>query len=379
MKNFSKTRTLSLIALAFALVCAAAPARAQATRDARLVSVKAGGVNFVAGDVKVRREGRGEWQGVSVKDDLRSGDTARTGDDGRLELLLNPGSYLRAGAATELDLVNSSLESLQVRLARGSAVVEASAYDDYGLDIQVATPGTRVHIVRSGVYRIDVAASGETTVSVQKGRALVGDADALLVVRGGKVARVAGRGGAVEVAKLDKKHRDVLDGWSRERGKELSKVNDALANRQSSMMLASFNFNDMFRAEFPSNYYGLWMWSQGRNCYTFLPFYSGWRSPYGFGYGSFFSPFGYFDCFGCRRSSQPMIVRGSTPAGAPTPPTTIVNGGSSSMPSSGGGSTGGGRSLTPLPPAAGTPMGRGGSDRPTRERTYEPGTRPRDQ
>jgi uncharacterized membrane protein YgcG len=396
MKNFSKIRRLGLQGLALALLCGAA-AHAQ-TRDARFISASAGGVNFVAGDVKVRRAGQADWHGVSVKEDLRSGDVARTGADGRVEVLLNPGSYMRAGGSTEFELADASLDSLRLRLARGGAVIEATGYGDSDLDIHVVTPSASVHIVRTGVYRIDVSPAGETVVAVQKGRALLGDGAAALLLKGGKVARVARVGGA-EVAKIDKGQRDSLDEWSRERGRELTKINDGLANRQTNAMLASFHFTDFWKAEYPGGL-GLWVWSGSRSCYTFLPFYTGFRSPYGFGYSSFFMPpygyYGYNNCYGCRLGNGPIILRGTTPAGAPTPPPTIVNnGGGSGTPSAGGGggnsgggfggggTTGGGGGFggggrtpgpSPLPPPSAPSI-----DRPMRERSIEPGSRPTNQ
>jgi hypothetical protein len=373
MNNFLKSSTLCLLALAFVSLCASAQ-----TRDARLISANAGGVNLVSGDVKARRAGSQEWQRVSVKDDLKSGDTTRTGADGRIEVLLNPGSYLRASGSTEFELTDSSLDNLRLSLTRGSVLVEATGYDEMGINIQIATPRTRVELARSGVYRIDVTGSGETIVSVQKGRAHVGEGLTAMVVKSGKVVRVGAAG--VEVAKLDKKQRDDLDMWSRERGKELAKVNDALASRQTNTLLASNGFYDLFKAEYPSSYFGLWMWSMQTGCYTFLPFNAGWRSPYGFGYGSVFVvPDSYNYCWGCSpRHYQPVIVHNANPQNTITPNTTYIGGPSAS--GGGGGSTGtsiggvsgvgGGRVASP-PPSA--PV-----ERPTRERTYEPGSRPLD-
>lgn len=373
MKTFLKSSTLCLIALAFV----AASARAQ-TREEHFISAKAGGVNFASGDVTARRADSGEWRAVSVKDDLRSGDTTRTGSDGRVEVLLNPGSYLRASGATEFELADTSLDNLRLRLARGSVLIEATGYDSLDLNIQVATPQTRVEIVRAGVYRIDVTQQGETVVAVQKGRARVGEGAAALVVKGGREARVAGAGG-VEIAKLEKRQRDALDLWSRDRGKELAKVNNSLASRQTNTMLASYNgIFDTFRADVPGSY-GFWMWSPQRNCYTFLPFYTGWRSPYGFGYGSSFLYRDYYNCPGCpSRAYGPTIVRNADPQMPPTAGTTYINGvPSPSSPGAGGGTLGGvggvsnGGGMTPAPSA---PMPR--SERPPRERTIEPGSPP---
>ena len=392
MKTFLKSSTLSLLALVL-LASVSAQAQQQhrdlalidrqttTMRDARLISATAGGVNFVAGDVKTRRAGGQDWQSVTVKDNLSDGDTARTGADGRVEVLLNPGSYLRAGASTEFELANASLDNLRLRLTRGSVFVEAAGYDSTNLSIQISTPQTRVEIVRAGVYRVDVTQAGETVVSVQKGRALVGEGAAALLVKGGKEARVAGAGG-VEVAKLqkkDKKQRDELELWSRERGKELAKVNDALANRQTNALLASYHISDMFRADVP-NSFGFWMWSARRNCYTFLPFYAGWRSPYGFDYWSSFNYYDYYNSFnncpGCptRAHNRPVIVRNPNPALNPTPDTRAFGVPPSA---SGGGSTGatrGGGGVASPPRTAPMPVERG--DRIPRERTYEPGSRP---
>jgi hypothetical protein len=375
MKNFLKSSALCLIALA---ALASVTARAQ-TRDERLISAKAGGVNFVAGDVKARRAGGADWTGVSVKDDLKSGDVARTGADGRVEVLLNPGSYLRAGAQTEFELEDASLDNLRLRLTSGSVLVEATGYGDLGLNIEVATPQTRVSIVRSGVYRIDVSRPGETLVVVEKGRARVGGGAAALVVKNGKTARVVA-GGGVEVAKFDKQQRDALDLWSRDRGKELAKLNEKLANRQTNALLASYNSRfDIFRADFPSSSFGLWMWNSTSRCYTFLPFYMGWRSPYGYGYGSFFNGFGNYNCWGCAPSHgyRPTIVNNAGQQNFPTPNGTIQRGAPPASSSgggfgSGGGNTGGGRTIS-----SPSPVERG--DRVPQERVREPGPRQRDQ
>lgn len=394
MKNLLKSLTLSLLAL---VLLAAVSAQAQqqprelvlvdrqaTTRDNRLLSAKAGGVNFIAGDVKVRRAGAQDWLSVTVKDDLKDGDSVRTGADGRVEVLLNPGSYLRAGASTEFELTDASLDNLRVRVARGSVVVEATGYDSLGLSIQISTPQTRVEIVRSGVYRIDVTQMGETVVAVQKGRAIVGEGAGALLVKGDKEARVAGAGGGVEVAKLqkkDKKQRDELELWSRERGKELAKINGALANQQTNSLLASYNgIADMFRADFP-NSYGFWFWNTGRNCYTFLPFYTGWRSPYGYGYGSMFNYYDYYNCPGCpTRAYRPAIVTNPNPTytGWPSASNTGMpstsGGGSTGAANGGAGARGNGGGMASPSPTSSAPVER--IDRTPRERTIEPGSRP---
>lgn len=372
VKKILETSLCGLVALSIFTAFAVASARAQ-NREDHFISARAGGVNFVNGDVKARHAGEADWRRLSTKDDLKTGDTVRTGMDGRVEVLLNPGSYFRAGESTEFELVDASLDNLRLRLTRGSAVVEAAGYDRLGLDIAVATPQARVHIIRSGVYRFSVLPSGVTEVAVQKGRALIGEGGAAQLIKSGSVARVGA--GGVEVAKLDKNGRDDLDLWSRERGRELAKENEKLNNRQNRTLLASNGFDSFFSASSPGSF-GVWFFSRRAGCYTFLPFGYGWSSPYGFGYDSWLSmPSPY--CGYCNQNGYRPIVSNTNPPGN-TAGNTGGNTGGNTYPGHFTGGNNGGAS--PSPPPSGPPVRetphRDDVDRPMPVRTIEPGSSP---
>ncbi|HWS88623.1 MAG TPA: FecR domain-containing protein [Pyrinomonadaceae bacterium] len=334
MKRFRITPLRTLLTLAFVCACAFGAARAD-TRDLRVISARAGGVNLVSGDVKVRRAASADWLALSSADELKGGDTVRTGPDGRVEVLLNPGSYFRAGGGTEFTLASADLGDLRVELARGSAVIEATGYGDTKIFLEVQLPGALVKIERSGVYRLNAPAGGPAEVFVTKGRAVV----AGTLVKGGKVARVSGAG--VEVAKFDKKQRDELDLWSRDRGKELAKANERLSRRAMQTAFGMSSFSGMFSDWGNTN--GFWFFNSSLRCYTFLPYGYGWRSPYGYGYntGVYVSPGnggGY---------AQPGTA--SNPGGG------TYGGGSSGVSGPGGSGNGGGRSIE-MSPKAHTPM-----------------------
>ena len=363
MKQFTKASLLSLMALAFVGAAAAGVARGDA-RDLRVISARAGGVNLVSGDVKVRRAASADWLALSTPDELKSGDTVRTGLTGRVEILLNPGSYFRAGGGTEFTLASADLNELRVELARGNVVVEATGYGDMSLSIDVAVPGALVKIVRSGVYRINVPAAGPPEVAVTKGRAVIGTT----IIKGDKVARVTGDN--VEVAKLDKKLRDEFDQWSRERGKELAKANERLSHRavRSAFMLGSYD--NLYGSGGDGN--GFWFFNANARCYTFLPFGYGWRSPYGYGYG-----------LGVWRprpdASAGWVPPNNQPAGGGTAQNPggrgwDGNSGGGNPGGGGGGNPGGG--FTPVTPTPTVSPAREPIERPMRERTIEPGSRP---
>lgn len=342
MKNMLKHTASCLLALIFAAAGGALTARAQ-SRDLRVVKAVAGGVNFVSGDVKLQTPGRSGWQGLTTKDDLRSGDVLKSGSDGRAELLLNPGSYLRLGVNSEFELADASLDKLRLKLYKGSAVVEATGYDGMNLSILLDTPQTSVKLVRRGIYRVNITPDGRTEIAVQKGRALVGPGE--LPVKGGEVARVGGAGG-FELAKLDKKNLDELDLWSKERAKELARLNRELQARQTRSLLSSANFG-RFQGQFgPYGGHGVWVFNTRFNCYTFLPFYSSWSSPYGAGYGLYYPS---YPCYSCGlndgRYNDPFagtFTPGADKSYSPRPvPAPWPAGGGNTLPITRGGSSGG--------------------------------------
>ena len=144
---------------------------AQTTRDKFVISAKAGGVNAVTGRATVRSHGNTEWQLLTIKEDLETGDVVQTGFDGRVEMLLNPGSYLRIGENSEFELADNSLQNLEVRLIRGTAIVEATGADDTELLINIITPHTKLAIVRRGLYRLNVV-PGDGTPSRRRSTCL---------------------------------------------------------------------------------------------------------------------------------------------------------------------------------------------------------------
>ncbi len=245
-----------------------------AAGDKYVISAEAGGVNHTEGAVSISRlQGR---SGVLLKGDkIRIGDTVRTGASSKAEILLNPGSYLRVGENTEFQFVTTSLDDLRIKLLRGSAIFEVIADNDFKVSLRM--PTEEVSMTRSGVYRFDVSADGDARASVIKGKLDVGDENR---IKSGKTAVL--ENGSVSVAKYQSDDGDDLDMWSKARAKELSKINSNLQRRaMRSTLLDSFNRNSW-------NFYesfGLWVFDPYRRSWCFLPFGSGWGSPYGYGYG----------------------------------------------------------------------------------------------
>jgi hypothetical protein len=328
--------SLTIIGLAFLLACGLAVTAEAQNREKYIISAKAGGVNFVAGNVTVERKGDDRWQLLSSTDDLQTGDRVTTGAGGRVEVLLNPGSYMRVNEDSVFELIDASLNNLIVRLSKGSAVLEVTGADDVALAIGITTPQATTVIVKGGIYRFNILTNETTEVIVRKGRVLCGRGT-VNEVKGGNKALIR-RGGNVEVAKLNKKEQDTLDLWSKERAQTLARANQRLQRRP---LLTAFNDQYGWGQYGSYGSSGLWVYSSIARSYCFLPFgLGGWSSPYGHHYGN---GFGYGNSYdGSRVYGQPQTGNngGTQPSGNGT------NGGNGSNPTT---------SPAPVPPPSSPP------------------------
>lgn len=351
MRKAFSLPALLLLSTAFILCCSVV--NFAQNREKFVISAKAGGINAITGQAAVHSRGNGDWQVLSITDDLNAGDRVRTGDDGRIEILLNPGSYLRVGGNSEVELMDNTLENLEVRLLRGTAIVEATGADDLELNIGISTPHTKLAIVRHGLYRLSVVPGDATELIVRKGRVIVSDSHTK--VKGGN--KVVFSGTNVSVAKLTKEEKTLQDkeeinAWSKERAETLAKANRRINDRMLNSAFASFRDYDPFgRSRF-----GFWFFNSSAHCYTFLPFYYGWRSPYGNSYSNsvYYNPsYSYYP--------RPNVRTGTrNNSGSSTGGSGGYSGGGSS--NGGGTSTGGGggsysRPPTPPPSRPVTPSG----------------------
>ena len=262
------------------------------SRERFVVSAKAGGINAVTGGTSVHAKGVSEWQQLTIKDNLESGDVVKTGIDGRVEMLLNPGSYLRVGENSEFELSDNSLDNLELRLNRGTAIVEATGADDTEMLVNITTPHARMAIVRRGLYRVNVLPTDATELIVRKGRVLL--ADSQTKVKGGK--KLIFSGTSFLIAKLendDKENPDSLDIWSKQRAETVAQANRRISSRDLTLFMSSMN-DDWFgrRSFFGRSSFGrssgFWVFNRRFGCYTFLPMYYGWGSPYGRNYSNSF-------------------------------------------------------------------------------------------
>src|SRR6185369_16661434 len=214
-----------------------------------LVSTKAGLVNYVKGSATVR-----------AATSVPAGKVVQTGPNGNIEILLNPGSYLRMGENTQVVLENVDLENIVVRILSGSAIIEASGIDK-DLPMTVLTGDLKMEIVKDGIYRF---ADGKVIVVDGKIRDA---ANGLIYGKGYQVSNDQGYR-----AQKVKTFTTELERWSQSRDEQIAQANFNVAKsiRQTQGLPIGSFFN-------------VWVWSTAFNGFVYMPG-DRYRSPYGYRY-----------------------------------------------------------------------------------------------
>ncbi len=276
-KNLLSVFSVGLMIALFAAFTFAQESRRTVSEISSLyvISAKAGGVNFVEGKVAVTRK-VGKSGYLLKGDTLEIGDKVSTGADGKAEILLNPGSFVRLAENSSFEFASTSLEDLRLKLNGGSAMFEVITDDQFS--VAVNTPKAKFYIVKTGIYRVDVLSEGAGKIEVWKGRAQISGANATEIKSG---RQAIANGEQVTVAKFDRDEKDALEIFSKSRAKVLSKINARLQNRDVRTSLMSSFYRTRWSLY---DSYGLWIYSPSFGSYCFLPFGYGWSSPYGYYY-----------------------------------------------------------------------------------------------
>lgn len=243
------------------------PEDEQRSSNPYVVSAKPGAVNFVETGVEFSGQQQ-EWQPLTEKSQLETGDKLRTTDDSFAELMLFPDMYFRLDHTSEVMFEQLSNDSISIKLLRGSAILDVARFDRKLLpQITIAGPTTAAAIADVGNYRIDVDA-----LTIRDGKVIFNEKPV------GSCRRISS--GAI--SECDDKRTDNFDFWSRHRGE--GKIYNGTAT------VGMVTFLDKMR-QGRSKRTGFWYQNPGQAYYTFVPFTSlMYRSPYGGSYSTVLTP-----------------------------------------------------------------------------------------
>jgi hypothetical protein len=220
-----------------------------------------GTLNYVEGQVSINGQVV-NWLSVGSSQ-LKEGQVVETAN-GKAEVLLTPGVFLRLGDNSAVKMISPNIANTEVELVKGRADVEVDQLFKQN-DLRVQMKGNETRLLKTGLYAFD---SKRGTVQVFDGKAAaspVDDQQKPVVVKKGH--ELAMNGDEEKSKSFDKQaSEDALYNWSSLRSQYLGEANVQLASAyEGSPGLA------------PG-----WFWDAGLYGYTWLP-----------GDGAFFDPFGY--------------------------------------------------------------------------------------
>jgi len=245
------------------------PAWSADSNDNRHTAVP-GTLNYVEGQASI------ENQNLDPKDvgtaDLQDGQVLETGN-GKAEILLTPGVYLRLGDNSSVKMISNSLTNTEVRVHNGEVMVEVDElYHENNL--RISQPGADTRLTKTGLYDFDATNGG---VRVFDGKAVVTADDHNTTVKKNHQLQLSNA--RLKATSFDKDQvtkNDDLYRWSSLRSQYLSDAN--------------VNAAQMYYA---NGWYGPgwwgpgWYWDPWFSGFTFLPASGYFYNPFGWG---FYSP-----------------------------------------------------------------------------------------
>jgi len=199
------------------------PAMAQS-----VISAHSGLIHFSDGSVFL--DDQRVEQKTGKFDQMNNGSELRT-QDGRAEVLLTPGTFLRMGANSAIRMVSNQLDDTRVELLSGSAVLNQGSDTLADTSVTILCDFDQVHIKKAGRYRFDTV---PPQVKVESGEAVVTADDKSVVAGTGFVVPFEGKLTARKLLSNSNdsgvtKPGDDLDNWNASRDSTVADNNTEAA------------------------------------------------------------------------------------------------------------------------------------------------------
>jgi len=241
--------------------------------------------------------------------ELQNGQVLATGN-GKAELLLTPGVYLRLGDNSSVQMISTGLTNTQLALSQGQAMLEVDQIFPEN-NIRISQPGASTRVLKTGLYDFDAA---NNTVRVFDGKADVFEGDHPTTVKGGHEV-VLHPDAKLKSQGFDKKEiarNDDLYRWSSLRSEYLSEANIDTAQY--------FYANGWYGPGWGPGFWGPgwwgpgfwgagWFWDPWFGGFTFVPVGGYLFNPFGWG---FYSP-RFVHLAPYTVASGPHVFNGSRP------------------------------------------------------------------
>ncbi len=251
--------------LALTILAAAASAWGQS-----VISAHSGVIHLAEGQVSV--DGKDVVQKFGEFGDVKTGQTLTT-QEGRAEVLLTPGVFLRVNENSSFRMVSNKLDDTKIEIVSGTAMVQVSQLIEDNA-ITLLSHDASIALTKKGLYRLD---ADQARFRVYEGEAKVATPAKNLTAKKGNEVEI----GEQLVAKnFDTKDTDAFYRWNERSDEYISEANIYAAK---SARDSGFGYSG--NGTYDSGA-GSWMWNPWFGMFTYMPFGGMFYSPFGYGYYS---------------------------------------------------------------------------------------------
>ena len=233
-----------------------------------VISAHSGVIHYVEGDVSVDRTP--VHPKFAEFPDVKAGQLVATAE-GRAEILLTPGVFLRMAENTSVRMLSNALADTRLEVVSGSALVEVGELLEHNTITFVAS-GVNMELAKKGLFRIDASPA---RLRIYEGQARVTLGSESLIARKGR--QIDLDSAKLADTKFDAKETDSFYRWSSRRAEYVAAAN---------VISARVTSNSDYGSSFTSNP-GAWSWNPYFGMFTFLPASGVYWSPFG---SPFYSP-----------------------------------------------------------------------------------------
>ncbi len=229
-----------------------------------VISAKSGLVHYIDGDVFINDKPV-EMKSSVFAEVVGPSQVLRTGEEGRAEVLLTPGVFLRVAEASSFRMISNKLSDTKLEALSGSLLLEvAEVLKDNA--VTLVYKDNSISIEKSGLYRLDVTGG---SFRVYAGEAVVTRAAATFTVKSAKSVQLDDA--VLTASKFDNKTGDDFYRWASRRASYLSIANIASAKQAyDNRQLSTFG----------------WTYNPWYNMFTYMPYSGYYLSPFGYGFWS---------------------------------------------------------------------------------------------
>jgi len=279
--DFRKSRSAAggaLLLFAFSLLGVGSVRAEERYPDVARLSLVSGAVTHSRGDDP------GEWNDAVENVPLVAGDRLYAAQDGRTEVELSAGSFIRLAPRSYLTALNLSDDIKQFYLGEGEASfnIRRLAADE---DFEIDTPNVSVTFEEPGRYRVVVDENGNSRIVVRRGRATLAANGRQITVENGEIRISGSDAPRYEIVGLPAL--DAFDRWAAERDERFERAYADAQRYASEDISGAADLGEYGRWEDIPDYG--YAWTPAVVAAGWMPFSSGrwyWQDPWGWSWVS---------------------------------------------------------------------------------------------